>query len=110
MIERRAHPRVEVCHPVLYFTDIYPRPKVASTLDLSLGGTGIETPYDLIKGERLEMSIAIRPQSIKCRGKTVYVLRPDNGRVKAGIEFEDLSEHDWLYLRQYVAYVMENQA
>lgn len=110
MIERRAHPRVETSHPVLYFTDIYPRPKVASTIDISLGGTGIETSYDLIKGERLEMSIAIRPRSIKCRGKTVYVSKPDSGNLKAGIQFEELSEHDRLYLRQYIAYVMENQA
>ena len=36
MKERRSYPRVEVSHPVLYFTDIYPRPKAASTVDLSI--------------------------------------------------------------------------
>jgi hypothetical protein len=110
MMEKRNHPRIAVSHPVLYFTDIYPRPKVGSTLDLSLGGAGIETPHDLVMGERLEMSIGIRPQSIKCRGKAVYVLHPQNGNIRAGIRFEELSDHDRLYLRQYISYVIETQA
>jgi hypothetical protein len=108
-MERRSHPRVGVSHPVLYFTDIYPRPKAGSTLDLSLGGVRIDTPHDLITGERLEMSIAIRPQSIKCRGKAMYVLRPQTGSTTAGIRFEELSEHDKIYLRQYISYVMEQR-
>ena len=56
------------------------------------------------------MSIAIRPQSIKCRGKAMYVLRPQTGNMKAGIKFEDLSDHDRLYLRQYISYIMEQRA
>ena len=109
MMERRNYPRWGVSHPVLYFTDIYPRPKAASTLDLSLGGARIETLYCLITGERLEITIAIRPQTIKCRGKTIYVSGPEGGRMKAGIIFEELSEHDRNYLRQYLSHVMEQR-
>ena len=109
-MERRNSPRLEVSHFVLYFSDIYPRPRVASTLDLSLGGTRIRTSYGLITGERLEISIAIQPQVIKCRGKAIYILAPENGSMKAGIKFEELSEHDKLYLRQYLSYVMEQRA
>lgn len=109
-MERRNHPRVETSHPVLCFTDIYPRPKGASTLNLSLGGTKIETPHGLTTGERLEITIAIRPQAITCRGKAIYVTGPENGCVRAGIKFEELSEYDKLYLREYLSYAMEQQA
>jgi len=105
-MERRSHPRVEVSHPVLYFNDIYPSPKVNSTLDLSTGGARIETPYSLITGERLEITIAIDPQVIKCRGEVVYVLDSMGEGPKAGIRFEELSAHDKIYLRQYLAHVV----
>ena len=108
-VERRAYPRVEVSHPVLFFTDIYPRPKVARTVDLSLGGTKIETPYSLISGERLEISIAIHPQVIKCRGKVVHVLQVSGEKPQAGIRFEEISEHDRFYLQQYISSVLEGR-
>jgi len=109
-MEKRKDARVEVSHPVLYFTDIYRRPKVGSTRDLSLGGTRIERPYGLITGERLEVTIAIRPHAITCRGKAIYVLTPENGRMEAGIQFERLSEYDKLYLKQYLCEVMDRRA
>lgn len=109
-MERRIHARVEVSHPVLYLTDIYPRPKVASTIDLSLGGAKIESLSSLAKEERLRVSIAIQPEVIECRGKVAYVLERDNGRIEAGIQFEDLTEPDRLYLRQYLLHVMEQRA
>lgn len=108
-MERRGCTRVEVSHPVLYRTDVDPRPKVGSTLDLSMEGTRIETPYRLIKGERLEISIAIDPQVIKCRGKVVHIQWSDGERLKAGIRFKELSSHDRLFLGQYVSYVVEKQ-
>ena len=110
MMERRAYPRVEVSHAVLYFSDDYPRPKVASTLELSLGGTKIESPYSLTRDEGLEITIAIHPQAIKCRGKVMRVLWLENGKIEAGIQFEGLPEHDRLYLRQYLFHVMEQKA
>ena len=109
-MERRAYPRVEVSHPVLYISDIYPSPKAASTVDLSLGGTRIETLYSLIQGERLQVSIAIRPEVIKCKGEVVHTQWPDGERPKAGVRFEEMSEGDKVYLRQYLFHVLEQQA
>lgn len=110
-MERRNHPRLGVSHFVLYFSDIYPRPRVASTLDLSLGGTRIKTSYGygLIAGERLEISVAIPPQAIRCRGKAIYVLGPEDGSMKAGIKFEGLSVHDTLHLKQYLSQGLEQR-
>lgn len=108
MIERRRHPRVEVSHPVLYFPDIYPRPRVATTVDLSLGGTRIETPYSLLFGEDLGISIAIYPEVIKCRGKVVHVFQSGDERLRAGVCFEEMSTQDRQYLGAYLSCVMES--
>ena len=110
MLERRTHPRVEVSGSVLYSKDIYPRLTIASVLDLSMGGTKIESLYSLTKDEGLEITISVPPQGIKCRGKVVYVPLPQNGKVKAGIEFEGLSEYDRVLLRQYLSFLMEQRA
>lgn len=106
-IERRNHPRVKVSHTLLYSSDVYSRPQVGSTLDLSMGGTKIKTPYCLTTGEKLEISIAISPKVIKCRGEVVHVLDLKDETPKAGIRFEDLSEEDRLFLGEYVSNVTE---
>ncbi|NIS67604.1 MAG: hypothetical protein GTO12_01240 [Proteobacteria bacterium] len=107
-MERRTYPRVEVSHPVLYSSNNHPRPKVASTLDLSVGGTRIETPYGLIAGETLKLSIAIHPQVIECRGEVVHILWQDGEGLKAGVRFDDLQKQDELYLGQYISYLRES--
>lgn len=109
MIERRVYPRMKASLPVLYSSDIYFRPRVGSTLNLSIGGTRIETPYSVIKGERLRISIAIPPQGIKCRGKVVHISWLDGEKLKAGVRFEDLSKHDRICLREYIFSVMEQR-
>ena len=109
-MERRRHPRVEVDHAVLFHSDIYRNPKVASTFDLSLGGMKIESLHSLNSQEGLEISIAIQPQVISCRGKVIYVVEREKGRIEAGIEFEGLSEPDSIYLKEYLFDLMEQRA
>lgn len=93
----------------MYFTDICPRPKFVSTLDLSLGGTKIETPYTLVKGERLGISVVIPRWAIRCRGEVVYILKEKGEMSKAGIRFEDLSKQDRFHLREYISGIIEQQ-
>jgi hypothetical protein len=109
MIERRSHPRVEASHAVLYLTDIYSGPRVASTLDLSLGGARIETPYSLTKGEKVELSIAIHPQVIKCRGHVLETLWPDGDCLKVRVQFQEIRTQDRLYLQQHISRLIEKQ-
>ncbi len=109
MRERRSHPRVAISHPVLYLADVYPRPKVARAVDLSLGGTRIETPHSLVAGERLEISIAIYPQVIKCRGKVIHTLQVTGERLKAGIRFEEMSEQERVYLGEYISSLVKQR-
>jgi len=108
-MERRNHPRVEVSHPVIYLPDVYPRPKIARTVDISMGGTKIESPHSLTQDEGLRVTICTDSEVIKCHGKVVYVTGVGDGRVLAGIEFEGLSRGDRIYLGQYLSYVMERQ-
>jgi len=109
MIEKRTHPRVKVSRPVLYFTDIYARPTVATTVDLSIGGARIETPYTLSSGESLQISIAIRPLVIRCLGRVVHTQESLKSGVKAGarcqagIQFEGMSSKDKTYLGEYLS-------
>jgi hypothetical protein len=98
---RRSYSRVPASHPILYYRDVRPRPKVAETLDLSLEGAAIETRHPLTRGESIEISIAIGSHLIKCRGRVIYTLSLKGKRLRAGIRFEDLSKQDGLYLREY---------
>ncbi len=109
-MERRVYPRVEISHTVLYQLEFYPRPTIASTLDLSVGGAKIETLYQLSVDEGLGISIAIQPQVIRSKGKVVHVTEQESGKVEAGIQFREMSETDRQYLRQYIFHIMEQQA
>jgi c-di-GMP-binding flagellar brake protein YcgR len=110
IVERRDHPRIELASTVLYSKDILPRLTIASILDLSLGGAKIESLYGLNKGEWLEISIPMGQKTLKFRGEVRYALRPENGKVRAGVEFEELSDHDTLDLSQYLSGLMEKRA
>jgi c-di-GMP-binding flagellar brake protein YcgR len=102
MKERRRHPRFNASYAALFFTDTYTKPKVATLFDLGLGGIRIQTPYSLCSGESLEISFAIHPQIIRCRGRVVHVLWRSIEDVMAGIRFEVLSEQDRLYLEKHI--------
>ena len=108
-MERRNHSRVEVSHPVLYSSDSLPEPKVALTLDLSMGGAGIETAYDLTEGEILGISIAIDSKIIKCRGHVVHTQCPIGDRLNARVQFEEISKEDGLYLGEYISFVIDQR-
>ena len=109
-LQKRSFHRIEAIHPILYYSNVYPRPKVASTLDLSLGGAKIETRYTLAKNQGLEISIGIHPNVIKCQGTVIYVLQLEDGKLWAGIRFDQLTKQDRLLLGQYISYFTEEKA
>ena len=109
MAEKRAYPRVKASYPVLYSSHVYPRPKVGSTIDLSRGGATIDTPFHLSPGETIEISMALNSQVIKCRGRVVSTFSLEGGRPAAGVEFEQMSKHDGLYLGEYISYLMDEE-
>lgn len=108
-MERRNHPRVAVSHPIHYHRGTVPRSEVSSTLDLSMGGVGIDTSCRLAMGEILDISIAIPPQVIRCKGRVVHVLRLIGRRLKAGLRFEEMSRKDRLCLGDYISFAVGQQ-
>ncbi len=110
MKEKRNYPRIKASCSMVYSKDIYPKSTVASTVNLSEGGAKIQTLYSLDKDETLEISIAIAGQVIKSRGKVIHVVEREDGKIEAGIQFQELSEMDKFHLRQYLFQVMEMQA
>ncbi len=109
MIEKRSHPRVEISHPVFYFTDVWSNPKLGWTIDLSMGGARIDTPYSLTKGEQLEISIVIDPQVIKSKGEVLHVVGSNDENLTVRIRFADISNEDRRYLREYLSSVTEQR-
>ena len=104
MIERRAFPRVRVSLTTLYDSDVYPRPRVVSAVDLSSAGVRLEmTPYSVSPDEELEISFVLHSRAIKCKGKVIHVQDLGYGKQEAGIRFEDLSEEDKHYIEKYIS-------
>jgi hypothetical protein len=95
MTERRACPREKVSLTALYHSDVWPRPRVVSIIDLSAAGVRLETtPYSLSPGEEVEISFVLRSRAIRCKGKVIHVQKLGYGKQQAGIRFEGLSDED----------------
>jgi c-di-GMP-binding flagellar brake protein YcgR len=110
MIERRINPRVYESHPVFYVTNPHANRGEASTLDLSMGGLRMEAPNHMKRGERIEVSINISQQLIKCKGKVIHVLKLRDQKAKVGVRFENLSTQDRLNLAKHISYAIEIQS
>ena len=103
-MERRNHPRKRGTHPVFYSSYIlHSKLRVASTLDLSMEGVGIETLYGLQKGQGLNIYIVIGQKVIKCRGHVVHIEWPVGDRLKARVKFEEVAKDDTRYLSEYIS-------
>ena len=108
MTERRTQARIQVSHPVLYHADTYANPQVCSTIDLSTGGARLDRPYGLSAGDGLEISIAIPSRVIRCRARLVYISCLTGEKSIVGIQFQNLSKQDRLYLSRYLSYVLRH--
>ena len=89
----------------MYISDIYPRPRVAIAVDLSVGGLRIETDYSLRQDERFDISIAIGSRAIRCRVRVVHTLSLGDRRTMAGVKFEGMPEEEKVSLSQYISQV-----
>jgi len=109
VMERRCDPRVPVSYPVYYQGDSYPSARVASILDLSVGGVRIETLQALTVGDVLDMTIMVRSKLINCKGAVMHVVGWRGESLEAGIRFLGLLKQDRLYLGGFISYAMARQ-
>ena len=100
---KRIFPRVRVSHPINLQSNRYSNDQTALTHDLSAGGAGIESGCSIVPGEMLRISLVIPPQIIRCKAKVVHALRLIGEKVRAGVQFEDISKEDTLYLEGYLS-------
>jgi hypothetical protein len=105
-MEQRISRRVRVFRLIYFQSDRYPNDQVASTHDLSAGGAGIESGCSIVPGDVLRISLVIPPQIIRCKAKVVHALRLMAERVRAGVQFEDISKEDFLFLEGYLSHFM----
>jgi len=102
-MEKRIFPRVRVSHPINLQSNRYPNEQVALTHDLSVGGAGIESGCSILPGEMLRISLFISPQIIRCKARVVHAFRLIEEKVRAGVQFEDISKKDALLLEGYLS-------
>ena len=99
---KRIFPRVRVSHPINLQSNRYSNDQTALTHDLSAGGAGIESGCSIVPGEMLRISLFISPQIIRCKARVVHAFRLIEEKVRAGVQFEDISKEDALYLEGYL--------
>lgn len=103
MPERRRHLRVQTSQPTLYYRDSSRRPRVGSVIDLSASGAAVETPYLLSKSESVDISIALGQSVFRSKARVIYTLWLETQRLRAGLEFEEMSSEDRRLLEEYLA-------
>jgi hypothetical protein len=69
----------------------------------------METSYSLQKGGGIEITIAIHSRVIRCRGHVVYTELGIGEKLKAGVQFEEISKEDGLYLSEYISSVADRR-
>jgi hypothetical protein len=104
--ERRNYQRVKVAHPALFLTSIYPIPRATSTVNLSLGGVKLATPYCLMIGQMIDLTLAVGERVISCKGQVVYALEDAGGPI-TGVRFEGIPKQDSLYLEKHISSLLE---
>ncbi|NOY87056.1 MAG: PilZ domain-containing protein [Deltaproteobacteria bacterium] len=73
------------------------------TLDLSEGGILLEIPAPLPStSEEVEVTLGVRGNVIKARGKIIHQRELDNGHFGLGISFIDLSDGDSVIITRFL--------
>ena len=100
MTDRRKHPRFSASHHVSFTYN--GRTRTSNTLDLSLGGTRIETVFPMRVGDVIEVSIVIGGNTISPLGKVVHGRKHPQLRYDSGFNFEKLQQEDRRFLIEYL--------
>ena len=84
------------------------RTRTSNTVDLSLGGTRIESVFPMRVGEVLQVSIVIGGNTISPLGRVVHGKERLQLRYDSGFNFETLRQDDRDYLFEYLAKLSRN--
>ncbi|MBW2057106.1 MAG: PilZ domain-containing protein [Deltaproteobacteria bacterium] len=102
--ERRNSVRRRMVYPAIYTRlDERGRPydeKPSRSIDVSMGGMRLQSPFPVDQGERLDIDVALADRLISCRGEVVYVVRDGCVDFELGISISEIAERDRLALGQ----------
>ena len=96
IIERRKHPRVETNNLISYgcIDDSGNQTKKGSgkAINICQGGIQIETPNPIKSEDILLLTIDIKDELTKIKGKAIYCRPDDLGKFRTGIQFLETNE------------------
>ncbi|MBW2056345.1 MAG: PilZ domain-containing protein [Deltaproteobacteria bacterium] len=106
--ERRRSVRLRVNRPGSYTRfDEEGRPieqRPVRSLNISAEGVGLESRYPVDPGEILRFTMALRDNSIRFRGKVIYVNRTEGEGIRFGVSIRDMSKTDRIALIRFIYY------
>ncbi len=98
--ERRKSPRFAITKSVLY--NQANRLASAKTTDIGSGGVRILSDLPLRKGDTFEFLVILEGMGLKFKGTVVHTTSLDDGRVVAGISFDESSNLSATLLDDYL--------
>jgi len=98
--ERRKSPRFAIAKSVLY--NQANRLASAKTTDIGSGGIRILSDLPLRKGDTFEFLVILEGMGLKFKGTVVHTTSMDDGRVVAGISFDESSNLSVTLLDDYL--------
>ena len=112
--ERRSHSRTNINYPISYVCmgktgDVFDE-DVGVVLDVSQGGTLIESVGKILSDYVLLISVDLASNLIEIRGKVVHCRKGKNGKYKTGISFQGTGEKNLFFAKELmVAYYYHNK-
>ena len=106
MEEKRRSPRVIFrglvhCKPTTQ-QELADIETMGRTLDISEVGILLETQYLFPLRTELKLGIALGDDIIEVKGKVVRLADVDNGNIRMGIEFTEISDKDKEIIRKHI--------
>ncbi|NIO03207.1 MAG: hypothetical protein GTN74_00950 [Proteobacteria bacterium] len=99
--ERRKSPRFAIKKSVLY--NQANRLASAKTTDIGSGGIRIISDMPMRKGDTFEFLVILEGMGLKFKGTVIHTTSMDDGRVLAGISFDESSNLSVTLLDDYLS-------
>ena len=110
---RRGSIRLKMIYPALYTR--YDRQgraydqKMGRSMDVSRGGVKLQSSFPVGSGEVLDISMALRENLIKFKGRVVYVTGSEEQGFELGISIADIADQDKIALTRFIYYFRESE-
>ena len=111
-LEKRKHIRFDAVNPseISIFNDnIVAREGRGKTINISQGGTLIETPFPIEKGQKLSLIINLGDEVVYISGQVAHSREEAPGTHRTGVEFFSIDETGQSILQKYITICSQDQ-